>query len=91
METFLREVSLSSSPPPSPSPPPRWCLASTPKLVAKCSSEMFVDFNQTTRRYVPEDGSARPACLLVNASSAMYKFGGKGKGKVMPVTGRGAP
>lgn len=65
----------------SPAPPHAGCLAysSTPKLVAKCSSKIFADFHQTTRRYMPEDRPARTTCLLVNASSKLtvYKFGGK--------------
>jgi hypothetical protein len=33
------------------------CLAysSTPKMVTKCSSETWVDFQRATRRYIPED------------------------------------
>jgi PIN domain nuclease of toxin-antitoxin system len=35
------------------------CLAysSNLKLEATCSSETYVDFQQTTRRYIPEDGN----------------------------------
>jgi hypothetical protein len=35
------------------------CLAysSTLKMEARCSSETSVDFQRTTRRYIPEDGT----------------------------------
>jgi hypothetical protein len=45
----------------------RWILAvysSTLKMEAICSSEKSVDFQRTTRRYIPEDGTLLLFCLL---------------------------
>jgi hypothetical protein len=41
------------------------CLAySTMKMEAICSSETSVDFQRTTRRYIPEDSTLHIACII---------------------------
>jgi hypothetical protein len=36
-----------------------WAYSSTLKVVAKCSSEILVDFHQATWRYIPKDGTIK--------------------------------
>jgi hypothetical protein len=47
------------------------CLAysSTLKMKAQCTSETLVDFQHTTRRYIPEDGTFREPFDFLNAYS----------------------
>jgi hypothetical protein len=46
----------------------------TLKIEATCSSETFVDFQQTTRRYIPEDKTLHNhRCENLNSSNGIYK------------------
>jgi hypothetical protein len=42
----------------------RWQAGSTLKMEAMFSSEMSVDFQRTTRRYIPEDTTLQQAAIL---------------------------